>query len=106
MTLDNEAPEIKPPAALPAATEPAAQGPPADPSEEEPGSDEFRRALQEFERGKSGAARSAAEPVAGARVRGRLISIGDEQSLVDIGGRSEGVVETRHLRDESGSLRL
>lgn len=43
-------------------------------------------------------------PPVGTRVKGRLIQIGDEHSFVDFGGRSEGMVETRLLRQEDGSL--
>ena len=43
-------------------------------------------------------------PPVGTRVKGRLIQIGDEHSFVDFGGRSEGMVETRLLRQEDGTL--
>ena len=39
----------------------------------------------------------------GAKVRGKLVAIGDEHGMVDFGGRSEGVIETRHLKDEAGN---
>uniref|UniRef100_A0A832MJY8 S1 RNA-binding domain-containing protein n=1 Tax=Eiseniibacteriota bacterium TaxID=2212470 RepID=A0A832MJY8_UNCEI len=51
------------------------------------------------------AQRAAVEVRAGARVKAKVISIGEEHVLVDFGGRSEGVVETRHLRSEDGTLK-
>jgi small subunit ribosomal protein S1 len=43
-------------------------------------------------------------PPVGTRVKGRLIQIGEEHSFVDFGGRSEGMVETRLLKQENGEL--
>jgi small subunit ribosomal protein S1 len=78
----------------------------ADPDDAETGpSDEFRRALEAYERRTRAAAAKGIDVTAGSKVRGTIVSIGDEQTLVDFGGRSEGVIETRHLRDESGTLR-
>ncbi len=65
---------------------------------------EFATVLAEHERATHVAADVVREFEVGARVRGTLISIGDEHSLVDVGGRSEGVIETRHLKNESGAL--
>lgn len=41
----------------------------------------------------------------GARVTGKLVQVGDEESFVDYGGRSEGVIATRELKNEKGELR-
>src|SRR5919197_1159817 len=76
-----------------------------EPGLEPGGSEMFFKALEDFEREKHSAGPGAAEPVVGARIRGTLVAIGDEQSLVDFGGRSEAVVETKHLRDEAGTLK-
>jgi len=81
------------------------RGEDADPDREPGGSETFLKALEDFEREKPSPGPGRAEPVVGARIRGTLVSIGDEQSLVDFGGRSEALVETKHLRDEAGALR-
>ncbi len=88
--------------------------PPADPlpapdPDDAPAATEFARALEEFERGRPAAAAAAgasAEPVVGARVRGKVVALGDEHVLVEFGGRSEAVAETRHFRAEDGTLRV
>jgi hypothetical protein len=42
----------------------------------------------------------------GDKVRGRVISVGAEHLLVDYGGRSEGIAETRGYRNDDGTLFL
>ncbi len=82
----------------------------SDPDTEAP-SEEFARALEEFERGRRAlTARSSSRGAAtdvevGIRVRGTVISVGDEHILIDFGGRSEGVAETQRFRNEDGSVR-
>jgi small subunit ribosomal protein S1 len=82
--------------------------PPIEPTPTEPEvdaerpSEEFAQALQAFEQ--HAPAVSAVEATPGVRVHGRVVSIGEENTLVDFGGRSEGAVETRHFRAEDGSL--
>ncbi|HVP39239.1 MAG TPA: S1 RNA-binding domain-containing protein [Candidatus Saccharimonadales bacterium] len=88
--------------------------PPSDPepdpdSEAEPAVSDFARALEEFEhsaRSAAAAAGAAVEVQVGARVRGKVVHIGEEHTLVDFGGRSEAVVETRQYRAEDGTLRV
>lgn len=41
----------------------------------------------------------------GARVSGKLVQIGDKESFIDYGGRSEGVIATRELMNKEGKLR-
>ncbi len=74
----------------------------------DPGESDFARALAEFERGAnaSAAAAAAAEIVVGTKVRGKVVTVGEQYTLVDFGGRSEGVAETQRLRAEDGTLRL
>jgi len=69
---------------------------------------EFAAALEAFERGSNTAParRATADLPPGTKVRGTVVSIGDEHALVDFGGRSEGVAETRHFRADDGSLRI
>jgi small subunit ribosomal protein S1 len=79
-----------------------------DPDDERP-SDDFARALAEFERAArpAQAARGASSDLTvGSRVKGRIISIGPEHVLIDHGGRSEAVAETRHFRADDGTLRV
>jgi hypothetical protein len=42
-------------------------------------------------------------PDVGQRLHAKLVSIGDETSFLDYGGRSEAIMETRHLRDAEGA---
>ena len=63
------------------------------------GAAEFARMLDEFE-----SSREAETPAIGSRVRGRIVMIGEATSFVDFGGRSEGAVESVHLRKPDGSL--
>ena len=77
---------------------------PLDPEDEDDArpSEGFAEALRAFE-GPRPSSRTP-EIKVGARVRGKLVSIGEEQSLVDFGGRSEGAIATHLLKDESGSV--
>ena len=43
-------------------------------------------------------------PEVGQRLRAAILSIGDEYTFVDYGGRSEARIETKHLRDSEGEL--
>jgi small subunit ribosomal protein S1 len=44
-------------------------------------------------------------PDVGQRLHAKLVSIGEETAFLDYGGRSEAIMETRHLRSEEGELR-
>ena len=46
------------------------------------------------------------EPKVGDKVSGVVAQIGEEDSFVDFGGRSEGVIKTSELKDEEGKLTL
>ncbi len=88
---------------------PPAVPPVAPDSDDEAPSSDFARALEEFERGKrpaAAAAGAAAEITVGMKVKGKVVAVGDEHTLVDFGGRSEAVVETRHFRAEDGTLKV
>ena len=84
--------------------------PPVTPDlDDEAPSSDFAQALEEFERGRrsaTAAAGAAAEIAVGMKVKGKIVSVGDEHTLVDFGGRSEAVVETRHFRAEDGGLKV
>jgi small subunit ribosomal protein S1 len=81
---------------------------PLDPdSDGDSATSEFARALEEYERGGRSAAAAAAaatDIVVGMKVRGKVISVGEEHTLIDFGGRSEGVAETPRLRADDGTL--
>ena len=83
--------------------------PPPDPDDESPASD-FARALEEFESGGAEARRLAhrevAAPTPGAKVRGRVVSIGADHALFDVGARSEASADLAPFRDEAGGLRI
>jgi small subunit ribosomal protein S1 len=81
---------------------------PRDPDAEAESTD-FGRALEEFEKSRGSAvaaAGAAAEIRVGMKVRGRIVSVGEDHTLVDFGGRSEGVAETRRLRGDDASRAL
>jgi small subunit ribosomal protein S1 len=67
-------------------------------------SEEFAQALHAFEQAAPPAPAAADEPTAGAKVHGRVVSVGEENALVDFGGRSEGVLDLKHYRDPNGSV--
>jgi small subunit ribosomal protein S1 len=70
---------------------------------------DFGKALEEFERGgKQGmdSAPEAVEPVVGARVRGRVVALTSEHALVDIGARSEAIVDLSHFRTGEEAPRI
>jgi small subunit ribosomal protein S1 len=82
--------------------------PPADP-DHDPVSAEFAKALEEYERRRGSAAAAAgaaAEITVGMKLKGKVVSVGEEHTLIDFGGRSEGVAETRRLRGEDGTGRV
>src|SRR3990167_2149072 len=70
------------------------------PKDEEP--EDFAALLAEFE-GKS-PARRRRDPRVGETVKGTVVSIGQDAVFVDLGAKSEGMVELAELRDESGQL--
>ena len=62
---------------------------------------EFSRLLSEKESG------DGERPLKeGEKVSGVLVKIGEENSFIDFGGRSEGVIKTAELKDEDGSLQF
>jgi small subunit ribosomal protein S1 len=61
----------------------------------------FAQALAEFEQ-QGGEKRE--DPPAGAKVTGTILSIGEETAFVDLGTKSEAVIETAQLKDAEGNL--
>jgi len=64
-----------------------------------PADNDFARMLEQFD-----SARGSDTPEVGAKVRGRIVQIGDETAFVDFGSRSEGALELLPYRDAEGKL--
>lgn len=62
---------------------------------------EFAQALAEFEQ-QGGDKRE--DPPVGAKVTGQILSIGEETAFVDLGTKSDALIETAQLRDAEGNL--
>jgi small subunit ribosomal protein S1 len=88
---------------------PSANPAPPDDPDHDPVSSAFAKALEEYERRRGSAAAAAgaaAEITVGMKLKGKVVSVGEEHTLIDFGGRSEGVAETHRLRGEDGALRV
>ena len=46
------------------------------------------------------------DPQVGERVRGKVASIGRDAVFLDLGGKSEGMIDSAELRDEEGKLQV
>src|SRR5438067_477960 len=67
--------------------------------------DDFAKMLAEFEGPDDGRSKKRRrEPQLGDQVKGRVISIGRDSAFVDIGGKSDGVIDLSELRDADGKL--
>lgn len=64
---------------------------------------DFGQALAEFEQ-QGGEKRE--DPPMGAKVSGKILSIGEESAFVDLGTKSEALIETAQLKDAEGNLTL
>ncbi len=87
----------EPPAQEQQAPEPAA----AEPRQTEENKD-FGQILAEFEGGD--AAETGKGPKVGDKVKGKIVSITEENIFVDLGGKAEGVLEAAQVRDAEGNL--
>jgi small subunit ribosomal protein S1 len=66
---------------------------------------EFAKLLAEYEGPETGRSKKKRrEPTVGDEVRGRIISIGRTAAFVDIGAKSDGVIDLAQLRDRDGTL--
>ncbi len=90
--------------------QPTSQAPSIEPErDDEVPSPEFASALADFEKGSGHAAAAAGATVdvaPGAKRSCTVVRVGDDHVFVDFGGRCEGAVETRHYRNEDGSVRV
>ncbi len=65
--------------------------------------DDFEALLAQYEQEHAGATEPASIGV-GDRVQGKVVSIGEAQVFVDLGGKSEGIMEIAALTDADGNL--
>jgi small subunit ribosomal protein S1 len=65
-------------------------------------SQDFGEILAEFEQKDSEETRKA--PAVGEKVKGKILSIGETAAFVDLGGKSEGMIDLAQLRDAEGNL--
>lgn len=76
--------------------------------EQETENKDFGQILAEFDEEKGseeqGGETAAAEPAAGTKIKGRILSIGETTAFVDLGGKSEGVIDIAQLKDAAGNL--
>jgi small subunit ribosomal protein S1 len=63
--------------------------------------EEFGQILAEFEQ-EAPAKRD--DPAVGAKVSGKILSVGEESVFVDLGGKSEGRIDTAELKDAEGNV--
>ena len=66
--------------------------------------EDFATLLNQFESKTETPVIGGAEPQEGVKVRGRLVSIGDELAFIAFGGKSEGAIEVKELLDSEGNL--
>lgn len=64
---------------------------------------DFADILAEFESGEGAVVRDK-DPKAGEKVEGKVISLGEEAVFVDVGGKSDAMVQRAELEDEDGEL--
>src|SRR5215475_1767447 len=75
------------------------------PPDDENGENDFAKLLAEYEGPETGRSKKKRkEPSVGDEVRGRIISIGRDAAFVDIGAKSDGVIELTQLRERDGTL--
>ncbi|HVS00547.1 MAG TPA: S1 RNA-binding domain-containing protein [Thermoanaerobaculia bacterium] len=63
---------------------------------------DFGQILAEFEGGEAG--ETGKGPKVGDKVKGRIVSITDDNIFVDLGGKAEGVLDAAQVKDAEGNL--
>ncbi len=66
--------------------------------------EDFATLFSQFEKGRAGAARR--EPKVGDTVSGKVLSVQGESVFIDLGAKTEGVVDTAELTGEDGELNV
>ncbi|MCU1276892.1 MAG: binding domain protein [bacterium] len=75
------------------------------PPEDSGDENEFAKLLAEYEGPQTGRSKKKRkEPSVGDEVKGRIISIGRSAAFVDLGAKSDGVIDLEQLRDADGKL--
>src|SRR5215510_5662321 len=74
----------------------------SDPRDKAPPEEDFAALLAESE--KKGTRARRPRLAVGDRVRGKIVSIGQEVTVLELAGGGEGTLETLELRDENGQL--
>ncbi len=74
--------------------------------DEDAPSAEFAQALEAYERDSGKGAPPSTDIQPGMKVKGTIVTIGDEWLTIDFGGRSEGVAKAQAFRNEDGTLRV
>ncbi len=64
--------------------------------------EDFASMLAEYEKERGGG--RVREPQPGDQVRGRIVSIGSETVFIELGGKSDGVLDVAEVRDADGKL--
>src|SRR3954452_12479091 len=69
--------------------------------------DDFAKLLAEYEGPETGRSKKKRkEPTVGDQIKGRVISVGRDSAFVDIGGKSDGVIDLNQLRDGDGNVTI
>jgi small subunit ribosomal protein S1 len=76
---------------------------PASSSSEGASPDRFEDLLKQYDRSQPA---KAAEPKVGERVRGTVVSIGEDCAFIDLGGKTEGRMDLAALRNPDGGLKV
>lgn len=71
-------------------------------SESQESNKDFGTILAEFEQTESEDQRK--DPAVGERVKGRVLSVTDKAAFIDLGGKSEGMIDIAQLRDAAGNV--
>src|SRR5215470_6190726 len=68
--------------------------------------EDFGALLAEFEKEAPPTARRRRDPAVGEIVKGRVVTVGHDAVFVDLGAKSEGMIDIVLLRDDGGKLRV
>lgn len=68
------------------------------------GSEDFASLLAEYEAAEGGSKKRRKDPQPGEEVRGRIISIGRDSAFIDLGTKSDAMIDLIELRDADGKV--
>lgn len=77
--------------------------------DDDPAHEDFAAILARFESEQAaaptaGGAAAGAAPKVGDKIKGAIVSLGEDTAFVDLGAKSEGMIDLEELRDEEGNL--